>query len=107
MILAKEQYKVAGEILTNAYDMFPNKHQLSAYATKPFPMYSFERVSNMFWQSVIEVMLSRGLNEEQVEWLLRHKCMRYGLDNLDFEDIANKFVSDAMIEEAKQFKGDN
>lgn len=89
-----------------AYDMFPQKHKADELAKDPFPMYSYERVAATFWQVMIEEMFDRGLNEEQVECLLRSKKMRHMLDSADdeFRKLAKLLVTDGMLDSAKDIE---
>lgn len=95
--------KIAASINNRAYDMYPVKAEPSRRVEDPFPMFSYERVSCIFWRGFIEELLSRGLDESQVEWLLRSKEMRWMFDGQEreIEQFAASLVNDGMINRAK------
>lgn len=99
-------YRRTVEMLGRAYDMFPMKHKAGEYYRNPFPMYSFERASTIFWQGFIQELFDRGLNEEQVEWLLRSKNMRWMFDSNEshLEKFAASMVSDSLIEKVMKLE---
>ena len=99
----KNNQSLAQKIHENAYDMFPLKHEPSPSAESPFSMYSYERVSYIFWGGFIEELLNRGLGESETRWLLRSKHMRWMLDSNEtlIENLAKSMVTEDMIKEAK------
>ena len=105
--LTEEQYNMAERLSDRAYSTFSSKHKPCQFIKNPFPMYSYERAGIEFWHSVIQVMISKGLTEGQVEWLLRHKYMSLRLDSFSFEEVAKEFVTDEMIKAAKaEYEGE-
>ena len=89
---------------SRAYDMFPIRHKADEHVDSPFPMYSYERASTIFWSGFIDELYDRGLKCEQVEWLLKSKQMRWMFDhNSDkLEFMAKSFVDNDMVEAARR-----
>jgi len=98
--MKKSNTEKAENLLNDAYDMYPQKHKPSKYSRDPFPMYSFERASTIFWQSFIEQLLDNGMQYEDVRKLLRSRQMRYMFDNGD-EPLVNaaKIMANGFKEE--------
>lgn len=95
-------------MVNRAYDMYPQKSKPSDYlpeGSEPFPMYSFERAACIFWSSFCGVLFEKGLTEEQVEWLLRSKHMRWMFDSMDdqaMNDLCKTLITENMIDTAKR-----
>lgn len=112
MLKEDQIYDKTETMLERAYDMFPLKHKPSEYLPediKPFPMYSFERAGTMFWKSLIKNMYKRGMTDQEVEWLLRSKEMRWMFDQLDekaLDAFTDGLLTERMVETAKFESGD-
>lgn len=91
------------QMVERIYTMFPTKHKPSEYCNNPLPIYSFERAATMFWGSMIEEMVKRGMNEEEIEYTLQSKQMRWMFDNNGnmFDELAKILVTPNMVETAR------
>lgn len=99
--IAQDDYYGRAERMVNrAYDMFPcGKPE---HVEKPFPMYSYERAANQFWYAFTAELFKQGLNEDEVEWLLRSKHMRWMFDGEpDFAPLVKELITPNMIKTAR------
>ncbi len=63
-----------GEIAGAIGDRFPSKE------VPEFPMFSFDRPSNLFWQGYFEGLREKGLTAEQAFEVLQSSTVRHQLD---------------------------
>ncbi len=92
----------ADRMVGRAYDMFPFKHEPSKHIEKPFPMYSFERAASQFWYAFTAELFQQGLGEDEVEWLLKSKQMRWMFDGEpDFGSLVKTLITPEMLRSAK------
>jgi hypothetical protein len=103
--MTEEERNIAYKIFNNAYEMFPSQlHEAGKDSVKPFEMYSYERVSDVFWSAFIKQLIACGLNEEETVYLLQSKKMRHMLDGQDWEieDLAINMAKLQCNQEVKE-----
>ena len=73
----------ADKMVFRMYQMY---QPLPDYAPEDsFEMYAYDRILGRFWQGFVKELYNKGLNDKQVEWLLRSKNMRWMFDREEDE----------------------
>jgi hypothetical protein len=92
----------ADRLSYRAYQMFSGSSK-EVEVENSFPMYSYNTPAYTFWGEFVAELMRKGATDQECEWILRHKHMRWMFDNPPeaFYQVARDMAAQTYIDDAR------